>query len=998
MLREHGAQRPSVFELLTVVHGIRGTKSPFQYTVPPPPPPISPRHRQFQPQFNAQAKSEPQSQSKQPSLSSPPAKPVNAGIQAREKVLEAIAPMRRGRPSHSRNSRPSSPIKTPDPAKMPSVNTEKGASPNWPVGDYVFDADGTKAWQAATKNSLGSSGIGSMDNAESAWKLKDSDKSKGSEPNKLTVDLGVSLWDSFDSSAIITPPKVTTTRRHRSESTGGRSTPIIPQIPKGKDAFADLGLGLSDRAPAMPTLGEARRLRTGLATTSHVTPNAPGFGASNQSGVQSTRPTPSPRPSYLSPPKGQSLFQLQSTTPNTSPSQPLISSRLSPAAQLEGLPTEARFPPLEVLDPSFSVGSPSRTPGLQSKNAEKAPKSSSQSSRRNSSSLRPNVPSRVHDGVRSQHVTGVAMQDASHDKRGVEAASEASVLKQGEISRPVLTRKHRSSLSIKPKPQPTTGPSISGLPPTFSDSSYSIGIPFAQSSPRPTGLDKDVTARTRTPVGNSRSGTPILRGSPGKHASVVERGAPSASSQQQANTALRRNDISPAAKGPKATTVTNLTPRTPPTNITAFNNNPSNPLSESPKPVVKKDDTSSDEGPENVEGYHPSSANAKEKGQQEPRKRRSGRQSSVHDLVDLWGGTAVVSNGPGADVSKRKRKSIPTPSHIPLGSTSQSILAPPVDPLPTSRSLDRSSPLDSGRYREPPSTGSAQSPASDRSRPQSMFIFPMSNSISDGPISPGLSPPTDESKPRAGVRRTSISDMVQRYEAIGGKAKPVPPVLSKPALLRSSPRQPDTNRFPKSPTTSTQNFSRRKASLDASPRLERLNASSPSTNFTNNTTTRASPDMRTHQSSALRTSQVRRLPPEPYKESQNSLPLPQSQPSRRVPASDGSSSELTGSSSVLTGSSLVLTGSSSVLTGSSSVLTAARSPSPKHTVSEQATNTNDGRTSSPEQPYQGVGKLIDQWQRKTAESDIPSSPIKSRRSGVSRKYTGLASSGAGGGR
>src|ERR1700733_9357909 len=38
MLREHGAQRPSVFELLTVVHGIRGTKSPFQYTVPPPPP------------------------------------------------------------------------------------------------------------------------------------------------------------------------------------------------------------------------------------------------------------------------------------------------------------------------------------------------------------------------------------------------------------------------------------------------------------------------------------------------------------------------------------------------------------------------------------------------------------------------------------------------------------------------------------------------------------------------------------------------------------------------------------------------------------------------------------------------------------------------------------------------------------------------------------------------------------------------------------------------
>src|SRR5260221_1370401 len=34
MLREHGAQRPSVFELLAHVHRLRGTKSKFTYTIP----------------------------------------------------------------------------------------------------------------------------------------------------------------------------------------------------------------------------------------------------------------------------------------------------------------------------------------------------------------------------------------------------------------------------------------------------------------------------------------------------------------------------------------------------------------------------------------------------------------------------------------------------------------------------------------------------------------------------------------------------------------------------------------------------------------------------------------------------------------------------------------------------------------------------------------------------------------------------------------------------
>ncbi|CAK5280905.1 unnamed protein product, partial [Mycena citricolor] len=52
MLREHGNQRPSVFELLNTVHRLRGTKSPFTYTIPPPQP-LTPRAQtQFAPMGN----------------------------------------------------------------------------------------------------------------------------------------------------------------------------------------------------------------------------------------------------------------------------------------------------------------------------------------------------------------------------------------------------------------------------------------------------------------------------------------------------------------------------------------------------------------------------------------------------------------------------------------------------------------------------------------------------------------------------------------------------------------------------------------------------------------------------------------------------------------------------------------------------------------------------------------------------------------------------------
>ena len=113
MLREHGAQRPTVFEVLNNVHRLRGTKSRFVYAIPSREP-FAQRHAELPPPNplddlvsyrSSSSTSIPHTQA-----STSPAK--NAGVQAREKVLEAIATMRRGRPAPLQTTqRPTSPYK-----------------------------------------------------------------------------------------------------------------------------------------------------------------------------------------------------------------------------------------------------------------------------------------------------------------------------------------------------------------------------------------------------------------------------------------------------------------------------------------------------------------------------------------------------------------------------------------------------------------------------------------------------------------------------------------------------------------------------------------------------------------------------------------------------------------------------------------------------------------------------------------------------------------------
>jgi AP2-associated kinase len=57
----------------------------------------------------------------------------------------------------------------------------------------------------------------------------------------------------------------------------------------------------------------------------------------------------------------------------------------------------------------------------------------------------------------------------------------------------------------------------------------------------------------------------------------------------------------------------------------------------------------------------------------------------------------------------------------------------------------------------------------------------------------------------------------------------------------------------------------------------------------------------------------------------------------------------------------------------------------KQSQADQAVSTQNASvdgSASPDRPYQGVGKLIDQWQRITAEAEAPRNAIPGKRANV----------------
>ncbi|KAF9225571.1 hypothetical protein BS17DRAFT_751486 [Gyrodon lividus] len=1002
MLREHGTQRPSVFELLAQVHRMRGTKSRFTYNIAPPQP-LSPRTTQsdFTNSLDdlVSYRPLPSAAAQQPSQAS-------AGVQVREKVLDAIAPMRRGRPSSSQQhdstpsttSRPPSPAKGPQPAKPTKpdfLDDHFGVEEDeaWKaMGSSVSSAGGVKAYRSggATTSTWRpkNAGPGGLDAAWSAESLssKVTDGDAQSPSTAFGDNFAENLWSAYDgiktgpAVAPTTPTEKVTPSKIAPPPEGSRTTKLV--VTKGKDAFDGLGLA-PFAAPATTTLGEARKLRTGLAAVNAysrvaVTPN-PSLAAAKPSSSGVTL-TPSPRPSL---PYTSSSWRFSPAV------QPVSSSTSNPPVlpQLGDIYAETRFPSLEELDATFSSSqnSPRYTPQLESSLGKDKIIDLSVPS---TSSLplpptlqRPIAGSSVApSGVRSEQITGVAMRDTKEEPSkylvGLVNGEGTSLPKRPghrPASRPSLSRKHTSNASFKPS-QSQESQDLLGM--TGDANSISLA-PQKIREPKD-WLTGDVDSLTSPVKGHGFSDTnppetPVLREFTHKRSSFIEENNVHIQSPQEAITGLQsaqqvvQEPTPPSpmkkpvrgsrSKERKRSTSTMTSDHS--KNRFTSDNWKVSPTLESPREA--KMSSSDEESPEDVGGYMAS--RSAEKGST---RRHKGRQSSVHDLVDLWGGgvvqtkerrkdsmSSINSAGDfGAKPHRSRSMAVPSamkpransPQRIQLASSGTIEV-----PRSPSRSPNRRSPNSHMRQMSAATPASAVPLPVSRGRPQSLLVFPMSKSVSDGkldtPTTPSaLAVPEDGSR-KHGSRRTSITDMVQRYEAIGKISGAIPPTLPKPAGKVATPGA--------SSTTTGRSF------------LRPLN-SPVAPKFTSPRITPTFEDP----ASGVDT------------DNRQSPTVPRSSFTGQV----DKTADLLRSQSSLTG---LPTGSPSKLLSTSTSTLQGRFDGLRSLPMASATKATvpleeDLRTPSPEKPYQGVGKLIDQWQRKS--EDVASVP---RRGGFAPKRAGL---------
>ncbi|KAF5385004.1 hypothetical protein D9615_001210 [Tricholomella constricta] len=998
MLQEHGVRRPSVFELLSHVHRLRGTKSRFKYTIPMQPqlsprqqthfrPSASPNHIEHMgvPPFN------------RVSMSVSPSK--GQGVQAREKVMEAIAPLRRGEqaisadhgsssasPDHQnvqpmRRGRPSikeskSSVKPPSYKPSDAHNPKPGRGSNWLDDDLIGGSD---SWRSmAVSDARGSNGSADV------WNINGKElKADGKTDKHLGFgdDFAEKLWDSVGgskpephvnsmASSKSTPP----TRQHPPLGMNRRSSP-------DKDAFEGLGLGTSSQKPA-PTLAEARKLRTGLATM-----NSNGFQTNDKSGNTVSRLTPSPR----QPPSQSQLYlsSVTSSSPNllgsTSsklPPQP-VSRKSTPVQLPDGLPAESRFPSLEELDASFPHGMPPN-PSTGSPSYQVQEKSSPLS-RRNGVPSRPTIgdvsllkpdlhPRSSHgrEGTRSEQVTGIAMRESrgGSDRRvpvdslGHEEGKATSGLHPGDENdpslRPSLTRKHRSSVAMK-HPFQLGSSEAPAMPSTLSNQPAQGALRRVPTREQPkdwlTGEEDLDSGSQASSLASAIPGeTAVLRDSPSKRASVIQRSTvplQDAVVAQHDHVLYARRTPSPSptpSTDPQISpTLSRFTCAFPPIDTSEDSRRE---LGLKRSPVLTRtsrrpqdiDSMSSgeEEGPEDAAGGTRPNLNA-------PRQRRShkGRQSSVHDLVDLYGG------GLGSKEKERDLRSPainPDSSHQRLkGRTTGTTLASANSSSnphfasshtllsPVTISASSRQPPPSEQRNAPPSSGPPPSPS--RSRPQSMFIFPSkstdsytASSAGQSSTTPGLAPP-EGAKHRTTIRRTSISDMVQRYEGFGsgvksaGQGGPLSPGAARPVLQLAS--------------TNDSRYLRGQATVDKDRGVSTLPVSS---DFDSGRPPRSSADLH-------------RTSPAPH----ISTPVPIQHDTFRKESED------------------IIPRNTSLKPESS------RPRFPSRKATDDSSSRTESGSSSPERPYQGVGKLIDQWQRKTAEVEPSRTALKGRGTFIAKR-------------
>ena len=985
MLREHGAQRPTVFEVLNNVHRLRGTKSRFVYAIPSREP-FAQRHAELPPPNplddlvsyrSSSSTSIPHTQA-----STSPAK--NAGVQAREKVLEAIAPMRRGRPAPLQTTqRPTSPYKAQEKENNKQSNAEL---------DMDFAVEEEASWKAVKHGRGAVRGHRSGLTSPEAWKVRnpplddawdlgrDRDKEKDRNRRKTYQGELAGFGDSFDgmlgssssaaaASALLMPDrsgsKAVSIPSQQSSNTAGRYGP-----PKAKDAFDGLGFSPSDKAPP-PTLAEAWKAKSDY--SSNISVPAP---ASRPPSAFAPRPSPSPHP--------------PSHVPSPIPSP--------------NLAAEDRFPSLEDLDrallSSGSIALPLHSksqPPLYAMPIHKPPPPSSTATAGQTSSPRNNFtgglkpPGAIsntlslalggskygYDGVRSEHVTGAAMRE-SREARKPTLGRESPKPVQATHVRPQVTRKHRSAASVREPSSTAAAAPAPEVPPTAAQI-------LRRTEPQDwlTGSDDEVHQQP--------PGTPVLRDSPSKRASVIERD-PVVQSPQEAVAdkypSPKRQPSPPTTPSPSplrantrrmTTSNSRLPQKSKPKPLdgldvassTRETLNKGEALTENWSPVapvrpsMRRDNSSSSggsEGPEDVNGFVPGDHTKKafelKEKVGETRRRGKGRQSSVHDLVDLWGGGASVEKAASGLVnelstgSHQKPQEVKRPTPLPATAALVShprsvspspLLSPPAEPVTRAYSPGRTSPqhrkqtTTTVEYSSPPTPVSPV--PSGRSRHQSLFLSP--GAAPKAPpqthVEKVMAPSTlalpPDPRARRNVRRTSISDMVQKYEAMGGKPIVVPSTPTKPSHMKvashgtASPMP--TGNGTTSPSRPRHNFG---------PGLPQGN-----------------PDDGPWESD----------PPKPRTSPTASRIMPVGLPGM---ASDRKPPEM--SSGRRSPFKPVSTGGQA--TPTKTPLKTPVRPIPVRTASPApAANTGEEppRSASPDKPYQGVGRLIDQWQKKASEPE-----------------------------
>ncbi|KAL4070721.1 hypothetical protein J3A83DRAFT_3254823 [Scleroderma citrinum] len=978
MLREHGTQRPTVFELLDQVHCMRGTKSRFSYHIPPSQP-LSPRVIQHHPSnpLDNVVSTRPKSSNTQTQPIQ--RKDVTPGIQAGEKVLEAITtPARRGRPSsgHQKESALSTAAHPPSPTVGLSPTATRVVNRDW-----LADEE-DKAWRALRSSIQGTGGVKVQKSGGlgwSAWKPKHaphggtadiSPPSRSTEPGPRTPTTAFGdnfLWHAGDSAkagsstgASATPKGKITPSKLAPPPDGSRSTKVV--VSKGKDAFDGLGLPTAVSQP--PTLGEARKLRTGLATIGEyhrasVTPN-PSFTAVKSSSP-SFRPTPSPRLSLSY--AGSSWGSSPSLQPI-----PLANERLPELSQPHDVSVESRFPSVEEIDATFT---PAANPYLSSSHADSSLENKINISEspalshpsRHQHLIPSSLPQR---NARSEQTTGSAVRDMNADQRGLPLEGvDASLPK-------------RRSLSVKaplPLPGQHTARAITQLPPAQKP---------VQTTQEPedwlTGeINGQLSLKEQELVDIHMPETPVLREFTKKRSSFIEENTARIPSPQEGITGrqllsrmptppslgktssrrpmsqerdLSASAVSSMSKEPDILSHTSIFGTTKPLSRYQVSTAEAVAVEMAAEgwrtpPIAttreRKLSSSDEDSPENAIGLVPSGL----AGRGSVRGRR-GRQSSVHDLVDLWGGGVVqtkerlkdatqesVAQGFSEEVEVNLLKGRPTavPSTTkPRASSPQRMQARPSQsggnvefPRSPSRTSDRRSPPSHTKQSSTVNSSIPPAPPSSYTRPQSLLLFSVTKSISDGnpdapPTPGGLSIPQDGSR-KNGTRRTSITDMVQRYEAINASVK-----VGGHGPSLSLPKSPSLKLGPQ--TTSSGPTTRPAQPSIHSPSVARFNSLRPAEDPSpsKDADKRVPPSALTTTSSADLSSQVIGLP-------------------------NGSRSRLLSSST------------------SGRLGTIDGLPFPSLANKAIAPSEDQRRSPSPEKPYRGVGKLIDQWQKKSEEAE-----------------------------